>query len=159
VALEGRVKLGALTLNEMRGALGLDPFQNAAADRPMVLTATGYVPIEANAGGEGASNQTPPTAADKPSLIKDYDPDQPRVSAGNPDGGRWTSANGAGTTVADGADSPSSTPSQQVISDASPDPIKPGAEYAQNTPAGGGRRGGSGYGDQPSGQAARLDIA
>ena len=30
--------------------LGLDPFDNAAADRPMVLTATGYVPIEANAG-------------------------------------------------------------------------------------------------------------
>jgi hypothetical protein len=48
--LEGRVKLGAVTLNEMRDALGLDPFDNAAADRPMVLTATGYVPIEANAG-------------------------------------------------------------------------------------------------------------
>jgi len=25
----------------MRGALGLDPFDNAAADRPMVLTPTG----------------------------------------------------------------------------------------------------------------------
>ena len=49
--LEGRVKLGAVTLNEMRDALGLDPYNNAAADRPMVLTATGYVPIEANAGG------------------------------------------------------------------------------------------------------------
>ena len=47
---EGRLKVGALTLNEMRDALGLDPFDNAAADRPMVLTATGYVPIEANAG-------------------------------------------------------------------------------------------------------------
>ena len=47
--LEGRVKLGAVTLNEMRDALGLDPYTNAAADRPMVLTATGYVPIEANA--------------------------------------------------------------------------------------------------------------
>ena len=46
-ALEGRVKLGALTLNEMRDSLGLDPYANAAADRPMVLTATGYVPIEA----------------------------------------------------------------------------------------------------------------
>ena len=49
--LEGRLKLGAVTLNEMRDALGLDPYANAAADRPMVLTATGYVPIEANAGG------------------------------------------------------------------------------------------------------------
>ena len=47
--LEGRVKLGAVTLNEMRDALGLDPYANAAADRPMVLTATGYVPIEADA--------------------------------------------------------------------------------------------------------------
>ena len=44
--LESRVKLGAVTLNEMRDALGLDPFGNAAADRPMALTATGYVPIE-----------------------------------------------------------------------------------------------------------------
>ena len=47
--LEGRVKLGAVTLNEMRDALGLDPYDNAAADRPMVLTPTGYVPIR---GGE-----------------------------------------------------------------------------------------------------------
>jgi hypothetical protein len=53
-ALESRVKLGAVTLNEMRDSLGLDPYANAAADRPMVLTATGYVPIEANAGGQGA---------------------------------------------------------------------------------------------------------
>ena len=45
------MKLGAVTLNEMRDSLGLDPYANAAADRPMVLTATGYVPIEANAGG------------------------------------------------------------------------------------------------------------
>ena len=49
--LEGRVKLGALTLNEMRDALGLDPYANAAADRPRVLTAIGYVPIEVNGGG------------------------------------------------------------------------------------------------------------
>ena len=62
--LEGRLKVGALTLNEMRDALGLDPFDNAAADRPMVLTATGFVPIEANVGqqeaganGQGANGQ------------------------------------------------------------------------------------------------------
>ena len=52
--LEGRVKLGAVTLNEMRDALGLDPYTNPAADRPMVLTATGYVPIEA-----GVSSSSP----------------------------------------------------------------------------------------------------
>jgi len=78
-ALEGRLKLGAVTLNEMRDSLGLDPFDNAAADRPMVLTATGYVPIEANAGGEdgnaqGANRQTAPVTA-KQSFFKDFDPD------------------------------------------------------------------------------------
>jgi hypothetical protein len=85
--LEARVKLGAVTLNEMRDSLGLDPYDNAAADRPMVLTATGYVPIEANAGGErvnaGANAQTAP-------IVQKYSPDQPRVTAGNSDGGRWT---------------------------------------------------------------------
>ena len=55
--LEGRLKLGAVTLNEMRDLLGLDPYANPAADRPMVLTATGYVPIEANARGEGQALQ------------------------------------------------------------------------------------------------------
>jgi len=93
--LEGRVKLGAVTLNEMRDALGLDPYANPAADRAMVLTPTGYVPIEANAGGEGAS-----TVADAnshtanghvPTAVQKYSPDQPRVPAGNPDGGQWTS--------------------------------------------------------------------
>ena len=49
--LEARVKLGAATLNELRDSLGLDPFDNPAADRPMVLTPTGYVPIEAGVGG------------------------------------------------------------------------------------------------------------
>jgi hypothetical protein len=88
--LEGRVKLGAVTLNEMRDALGLDPFDNAAADRPMVLTATGFVPVEANAEGANASKQT--AEAQTPPAVEKYgyNPDQPRVSAGNPDGGRWT---------------------------------------------------------------------
>ncbi len=92
--LEGRLKVGALTLNEMRDALGLDPFDNAAADRPMVLTATGYVPIEANAGqqeaganGRGANAQSVP-------VVQKYSPDQPRVSAGDPEGGQWTTGDG-----------------------------------------------------------------
>ena len=94
-SLEGRVKLGAVTLNEMRDSLGLDPYANAAADRPMVLIATGYVPIEANAGGEGASaagtNAQMVPAVAKRLFSKDYEPDQPRVPAGNQDGGQWTS--------------------------------------------------------------------
>ena len=84
--LEGRVKLGAVTLNEMREHLGLDPYANAAADRPMVLTAAGFVPIEANADGVGEDSQN--TA-----VVQKYSPDQPRVSAGNPGAGQWTSGN------------------------------------------------------------------
>ncbi len=88
-SLEGRVKLGAVTLNEMRDHLGLDPYANAAADRPMVLTPTGYVPIEANAEGVGdASANTNGQAAP---AVQKYSPNQPRVPAGNPDGGEWTS--------------------------------------------------------------------
>ena len=107
--LEARVKLGAVTLNEMRDSLGLDPYANAAADRPMVLTATGYVPIEANAGGEGTNAEgqgasapsakaPPPPTVTKRFLLKDYNPDQPRVAAGNPGGGQWTSEGGDGAS-------------------------------------------------------------
>ncbi|MGA8078704.1 MAG: hypothetical protein WB868_15135, partial [Xanthobacteraceae bacterium] len=133
-ALENRVKLGALTLNELRDALGLDPYTNAAADRPMVLTATGYVPIEAGVDGPTAdglaqaANVTQMSAfageaskeakaeaksgdrlAAYADLGKDYNPDQPRVPAGNADGGQWASE-GAGNSAdeagnsADGAD-------------------------------------------------------
>jgi hypothetical protein len=95
--LEGRLKVGALTLNEMRDALGLDPFDNAAADRPMVLTATGFVPIEANVGGEGANagqavTNGQSTNAEKPSgklaLMKASadDAEHPGWPAGTPGG-------------------------------------------------------------------------
>ena len=46
---------------------------------------------------------------------------QPRVPAGNADGGRWTASDGAG---------PSRGP-VAVMDDATPDPIRPGAQYAQ----------------------------
>jgi hypothetical protein len=89
--LESRLKVGALTLNEMRDALGLDPFDNAAADRPMVLTATGYVPIEANASGEGPGAGAGAGEKSEPVVQKyGYNPEQPRVPAGNSTGGRWT---------------------------------------------------------------------
>ena len=93
-ALEGRVKLGALTLNEMREHLGLDPYANAAADRPMVLTPTGYVPIEANAdgakdnaGGNGPAAQA--NAPDAKTVIQKAaadDPKHPGWPAGTPGG-------------------------------------------------------------------------
>ena len=91
--LEGRLKVGALTLNEMRDALGLDPFDIAAADRPMVLTATGYVPIEANAGGEGAGDgnananrQTPNSVKSALGKARPDDSEHPGWPAGTPGG-------------------------------------------------------------------------
>ena len=47
-ALEGRVKLGALTLNEMREHLGLDPYANAAARR-----SAGFFHVKNHASIEG----------------------------------------------------------------------------------------------------------
>ena len=64
-----------------------------------------------------------------------YRPDQPRVPAGNSDGGQWTADGGGG-----GSRSPGSQPTTKpapindprVISDATPDnDWKPGAQYAQ----------------------------
>jgi hypothetical protein len=48
-----------------------------------------------------------------------YSPDQPRVPAGNSDGGQWTNEGGGITD-------------SRVLSDATPDPIRPGAQYAQD---------------------------
>jgi hypothetical protein len=67
-----------------------------------------------------------------------YNSNQPRVPAGNPDGGQWTSGEGAGgsgpqrTGLAD-----ASRNDPRVLSDATPENSwQPGAQYAQNeTPA------------------------
>jgi len=119
--LESRVKLGAVTLNEMRDALGLDPFANAAADRPMVLTPNGYVPIEAGVGGAAASAEAGAHRENTPLVQKyGYNPDEPRVPAGNPDGGQWTKEDETGSSDDSG-----------VISDVTPDNTwMPGAQYA-----------------------------
>ena len=127
---EARLKIGAVTLNEVRAHLGLDPYATPAADRPMVLTATGYVPIEANAnaGGEGES------ANDRTvSVIQKYNADEPRVPAGNPGGGQWTNEDNLSsepTYVLDARDSSAlaSTPSA-ILSDATADLIGPGVQY------------------------------
>ncbi len=85
--LADRLKLGAVTLNELRDHLGLDPYANPAADRPMVLTPTGYVPIEANAGvgGEGGGVSAQSTSAPIKKAAAD-DPKHPGWPAGTPDG-------------------------------------------------------------------------
>jgi hypothetical protein len=113
----------------------------------MVLTATGYVPIEANAGGDGkspASEAKPDLGPRAASVFKTYDPDQPRVPAGNPHGGEWTSEGGSGsndlTEPSDEKAGPARGDTQayvdptndpQVISDETPDVTWiPSAEYA-----------------------------
>ncbi len=120
--LEARLKLGAVTLNELRASLGLDPFANAAADRPMVLTGSGYVPIEANVGGEengdarkgvsaGAGAKAEPGAAAEANGANEnepaesirkygYSPDEPRIPKHHTGGGQWTKEEAGGTSLA-----------------------------------------------------------
>jgi hypothetical protein len=79
-----------------------------------------------------------------------YDPDQPRVPAGDPAGGQWTSD---GSTSA-GRNDP------RVISDATPDPVRPGAQYAQRLRGAFGSVRVNGQFLQPTpAQSARLAIA
>ena len=66
--------------------------------------------------------------------IEKYNPDQPRVPAGSGrESGQWTSGNGGG------AGTPMQTPKRvaenthsPILSDATPDPILPGQQYAQS---------------------------
>lgn len=46
--LSGYVKSAIYTINEARDRLGLEPLDDPAAETPMVQTATGFVPINAN---------------------------------------------------------------------------------------------------------------
>lgn len=57
-----------------------------------------------------------------PALQRKFSPDQPRVPAGNPDGGQWTDGGGGGGGIND----------PRVLSDATPDGIRPYEQYAQN---------------------------
>ncbi len=58
-------------------------------------------------------------------LRRKYRPDQPRVPAGNPDGGQWTSSGGQGTKPGDDAEP------RLVLSDVNPDEPVLGAQYAE----------------------------
>jgi hypothetical protein len=78
-----------------------------------------------------------------------YSADQPRVPAGDPAGGQWTSAGGSA-----GRNDP------RVISDATPDPVRQGAQYAQRVRGAFGSVRINGQFLQPTpGQLARLSIA
>ncbi len=61
-------------------------------------------------------------------LEEKYSPNQPRVPAGNPEGGQWTSGGGVPQGV------PGNSSDGQVLSDENPDPIKPGDRLANVIP-------------------------
>jgi hypothetical protein len=126
--LADRLKLGAVTLNEMRGHLGLDPYANPAADRAMVLTPTGYVPIEANVGAEGGSpgaaagqNAKADLRSEKLALQKasSDDPKHPGWPAGTPDGkgGQFRPKDGGDPSDDSANNSASSRPVQYAALD------------------------------------------
>jgi hypothetical protein len=78
--------------------------------------------------------------------LKKYSSNQPRVPAGNRDGGQWTSD--GGTAV--------STESYVVLSDATPDNLwRPGAQYAANDPPGIGHNQGPSLDETPEAPVQR----
>jgi hypothetical protein len=62
--------------------------------------------------------------------LRKYDPKQPRVPAGDPDGGQWTSGFG-GVGVSIFEDPADHFPAGEILSDAAPDPLREGEQYAQ----------------------------
>jgi hypothetical protein len=61
-----------------------------------------------------------------------YDPNQPRVPAGNPDGGQWTSGGGGGVGgVGPAAAQSASRRAAQVLNDAGPGGIRVWTQYAE----------------------------
>jgi hypothetical protein len=144
----------------MRGHLGLDPYANPAADRPMVLTATGYVPIEAGADGMGAGVGTDTTAEGNAQGARTFvlkaavnDTEHPGWPAGTP-GGR-----GGQFRPKDGEDASSNN--AHAESDVTPDNTWiSGARYAGGVEEGDGEnRVGGGSGGGTPAQEARLAIA
>src|ERR1044072_2445323 len=66
-------------------------------------------------------------------IIRKFRPDQPRVPAGNPDGGQWISGDGADSGRSDVGDSGAGRNEPRILSDATPDNVfKPGAQLAQD---------------------------
>jgi hypothetical protein len=71
------VRDGIYAVNEARELLGLDPVPGG--DQPMIYGTQGAQPL-------GKSAAKPAGAAS----LRKYNPDEPRVPAGSPDGGQWT---------------------------------------------------------------------
>jgi hypothetical protein len=65
----------------------------------------------------------PLPASSLATLLAKFNPDQPRVPGGNPDGGQWTSGAYAGSAA--------NADEGRVLTDENPDELVPGAQYAQ----------------------------
>ncbi|MDF3811087.1 MULTISPECIES: hypothetical protein [Rhodopseudomonas] len=72
-----------------------------------------------------------------PALDRKYSPTQPRVPAGNPDGGQWTDGGGGGPSARTGRNDSRVLSARtgrndpRVLSDADPEGVKPHEQYAQ----------------------------
>jgi phage portal protein BeeE len=64
------VKVGVLTINQAREARGLDPHQAPEANEPMIITATGPVPLDAESAAERAGQMSE-------AVIPEAEPDDP----------------------------------------------------------------------------------
>jgi hypothetical protein len=97
--INGRVAGGRLTINQGREAMGMDPYAGQpAADQPMVMTPTGFFPIDANTldgkkaamdllgppaapgggFGDGGGNEPPPDGGKTPPAGKKPAPKGPK---------------------------------------------------------------------------------
>jgi hypothetical protein len=100
--LDTYVRSGIYTINEARAALGFDPV--AGGDRARIYGAAGAVPLAA----PGDPSATPRQRSATTALDKiNFNPDQPRVPAGSPDGGQWSGDGGVG--------SPKLVPAQELL--------------------------------------------
>lgn len=83
------VRSGIYTVNEARAALGLDPVPGGDAAR--IYGTSGAMPL-----AKPAPAATKQAAATVP-FFKTYNPNEPRIPAGNSGGGQWTDGSGDGS--------------------------------------------------------------
>jgi HK97 family phage portal protein len=102
------VRDGIYAVNEARSLLGLDPVPGG--DRPMIYGTQGAMPLAAPVVAPPQQLHRGATAASAsscdcrdearhvmPVSLRKYNPDEPRVPAGDPQGGEWTTDSGSGT--------------------------------------------------------------
>lgn len=82
--LTGYSGKGAITLNEVRASMGLDPYPEDIYNKPMVMTSVGYVPINP----DDVTGRVTPTVTDAPKLKDDNQPETEEAETEKVAGGR-----------------------------------------------------------------------